>query len=375
MALSKEKQDLFRFVKTKCGYPVRSIPITDEQLCDLFEMCVEDYAEKVQNFIIENQWQSLYGKQISTTDMAFALSVRSMDIATDWSHWFSKEVGLQQDGPWELKKDFITIEPGKQSYIIPAGRTINKVLYMTPSTEQAALFANIAGIDIGFGGGFAQLGGAASAGPMAGYYIMPAYDTMLLSADMNLKQRLLRSDLIYKVTAGPNGTKIIHLLSTPGSKLTFSYATNGASGLLGLAGSQVWYTYYDTIKGDENECLAQNPDTLLTPDQVPLNKMDYNFFNDPTKVIIRQLLTAETKILLGNIRGTNSGKVSIPDAMLELDYQIFLQQGKEEREKVMTDLVERLKRLSPDAQMEKMANMSDNQKRILSNIPLGIYVI
>jgi hypothetical protein len=192
---------------------------------------------------------------------------------------------------------------------------------------------------------------------------------------MNLKQRLLRSDLIYKVTAGPNGTKIIHLLSTPGSKLTFSYATNGASGLLGLAGSQVWYTYYDTIKGDENECLAQNPDTLLTPDQVPLNKMDYSFFNDPTKVIIRQLLTAETKILLGNIRGTNSGKVSIPDAMLELDYQIFLQQGKEEREKVMTDLVERLKRLSPDAQMEKMANISDNQKRVLSNIPLGIYVI
>ena len=375
MTLSQEKQDLFRFVKTKCGYPVRKIPIIDEQLSDLFEMCVGDYAEKVQNFIIENQWQSLYGKQISTTDMAFALSVRTMDTATDWSHWFSKEVGLQQDGPWELKKDFFTIEPGKQSYMIPAGRTINKVLYMTPSTMQAALFANIAGIDIGFGGGFAQLGGAASAGPMAGYYIMPAYDTMLLSADMNLKQRLLRSDLIYKVTGGPNGTRIIHLLSTPGSKLTFSYSTNGASGLLGLAGAQVWYTYYSTDKKNEDNCLAQNPDTLLTPDQVSLNKMDYNFFNDPTKVIIRQLLTAETKILLGNIRGTNSGKVGIPDALLELDYQIFLQQGKEEREKVMTDLTERLKRLSPDAQMEKIANIADNQKRVLSNVPLGLYVI
>jgi hypothetical protein len=375
MSLSQEKQDLFRMVKTKCGFPIRKIPITDEQLCDMFEMCVGDYAEKVQNFIIENQWQSLYGKQISTTDMAFALSVRAMDTATDWSHWFSKEVGLQQDGPWELKKDFFTVEPGKQSYIIPAGRTINKVLFMTPSTMQAALFANIAGIDIGFGGGFAQLGGAASAGPMAGYYIMPAYDTMLLSADMNLKQRLLRSDLIYKVTGGPNGTRIIHLLSTPGSKLTFSYSTNGASGLLGLAGCQVWYTYYSTDKDDENSCLAQNPDTLLTPDQVPLNKMDYDFFNDPTKVIIRQLLTAETKILLGNIRGTNSGKIPIPDAMMELDYQIFLQQGKEEREKVMNDLVARLERLSPNAQMEKMANIADNQKRVLSNIPLGLYVI
>ena len=58
-----------------------------------------------------------------------------------------------------IKKDYVEVEKGKQVYIIPAGREINKVLYTTPPTSQAALFANYAGIDVGFGGGYAQIGG------------------------------------------------------------------------------------------------------------------------------------------------------------------------------------------------------------------------
>lgn len=79
-------------------------------LCDLLEMCVNDYAEKVQNWIIENQWASLYGKNLSSTDMAFALSVRTLDYMKDYSYWFSKEVGLQQRGPWELKKIMLKLK-------------------------------------------------------------------------------------------------------------------------------------------------------------------------------------------------------------------------------------------------------------------------
>ena len=47
-----------------------------------------------------------------------------------------------------------------------------------------------------------------------GYYIAPAFDILLTAADMNLKNRIIRSDLVYKITAGPDGTKLLHLLST-----------------------------------------------------------------------------------------------------------------------------------------------------------------
>lgn len=378
MRIDEEKKDLFKLVRTKLGAPIRIVQLTDDQLCDLLETAVGDYAEKVQNWIIESQWMNLYGKNalMSPNEMAFALSMRTLDMTKDYSYWFSKEVGLQQRGPWELKKDCITIEMGKQNYLIPAGREINKVLYTTPPTSQAALFANYAGIDIGFGGGYAQIGGGqAGYGPIGGFYTMPAYDTMLLAADLNLKNRLLRSDLTYKVTAGPNGTKILHLLSTPGSKLSFGYM-GGVGGGLGLVGCQIWYTYYDVGSGDElDECRKDNQELLISPDQVPLNKMDYSFLNEPTKVIVRQLLVAEAMITLGLIRGYYSGKVSIPEAELQMDYQMLLDIGRQEKEKTMQSLIERLERMSPANIMRTQADLMNSMMEIQNKKPLPLMVI
>jgi hypothetical protein len=39
-------------------------------------MSIEDYAQYVQEWLVEHQWQSLLGQNVDSTDMAFALSVR-----------------------------------------------------------------------------------------------------------------------------------------------------------------------------------------------------------------------------------------------------------------------------------------------------------
>lgn len=374
MRITEEIQRLFKQVRTACGAPIMEVQLEDTMLCDLLEMCIEDYAEKVQNWLIENQWATLYGKNVTNTDMAFALSTRTLDMMKDYSFWFSKQVGLQQNGPWELKKDFITIEKGKQCYMIPAGREINKVMYVTPPATNAALFANYGGLDIGFGGGFAQIGGGAY-GPIGGFYTAPAADVAYLATDLTYKNRLLRSDLVYKVTAGPNGTKILHLLSTPGSRLSFGYMGGVGTGI-GLVGCEVWYTYYDVNTADEaDECRMANPDVIISPDQVPLNKLDYAFFNEPTKVIIRQLLVAKAKETLGIVRGTYSGKVGIPQAELALDYQMLLTQGQQEWQKTMENLEKRLERMSPANMLETQAKIVNQTLEIQKNIPLGIYTI
>jgi hypothetical protein len=307
--------------------------------------------------------------------MAYAMSVRTFDLAQDYSYYFSKEVGLQQRGPWELKKDFIEIEAGKQVYIIPSGREINSVMWMNPPTTQASLFANYAGIDVGFGGGYAQMAGGGVSGPIGGYYVMPAADIAYLATDMTYKQRLLKSDLVYKVTAGPNGTRLLHLLSTPGSTMSFNYAGVNGGGL-GLVGCTVWYTYYDVANSkDADKCRRMNPDVILTPDQVPLDKIDYAYLNEPTKAIIRQLLTAKSKMTLGIVRGTFSGKVSIPQAEMTMDYQMLLSQGEKEWEKTMEKLDQRLERMSPVNIMKTNAELAQNLNEINKYVPLGIYVI
>ena len=381
MALDKETQELFEDVRVKLGIRIRKVELTDDTMCRLLKYAVGDYAQYVQSFVIENNWATLYGKNLTNTDIAFALSVRTLDMAKDYSYYFSKEVGLQNTGPWELKKDFIKLEKGKQVYVIPAGRTINKVLWITPPTTDQALFANYGGFGVSFGGGVVgQMGlGAATAfggisgyGMGAGLWALPAYDVSLMAADLKTKNQLFRSDLVYKVTAGPNGTHLLHLMSTPGSKLTFGA---GGVNMYPLQNCYCWYTYYDTNSGNEEDCMKQNPDVLLTPDQVPLSKMDYSLFNEPTKALIRQLLTGHAAETLSFIRGKFSGNVSMLNNPLTMDYAQFMTYGQRERDNALNSLKERLERLSPYYTMQKQAELVDNSIKTLKGTPLGLYII
>ena len=178
------------------------------------------------------------------------------------------------------------------------------------------------------------------------------------------------------MTAGPDGTHLLHLMSTPGSKLSFGYTGSMGSGI-GLVGCEVWYTYYEAnSQEDIDECMRLNKDdVILTPDQVPLSKIDFAFLNDPTKTVIRQLLVAKAKTTLGLIRGKFSGKVSVPQAEMMMDYQMLIQQGEKEWDKVMENLEKRLERLRPSNVLEEQAKIIEKNMEIQKKTPLGIYVI
>ena len=372
--ITSEIESLFLKIRNALGAPLVEVELTDEQLCSLLDLSIEDYAERVQNWLIENQWATLYGKNVSNIDMAYALSVRTLDMSKDFSYWFSKEAGLQQRGPWELKKDFFKIEEGKQSYLIPAGREINSVMWCNPSTSQAALYANYGGLDtLGFAGGYGQAGGG-SYGPIGGFYIAQSMDIAYMATDLAYKNRLLRGDLTYKVTAGPEGTHIVHLYSTPGSKLTFGNKLT-MNGSLSLIGCEVWYTYYDTTGKDADECRRANDSVILTPDQVPLDKIDYAFLNGPTKTIVRKLFLAKAKQTLALVRGKYSGKVSIMDAEANLAYTMLERQGEKEYDAAIEELNKRLERMTPWSQMKLQAEMMDSMAKILAGKPMKIYTV
>lgn len=387
MAASQaEKDRLFRQVRHQLGSPMRKIELTDENLTTLLELSIEDYAEYVQNWLIDSQWSSFVGQHIDTIDMAFALTTRTLDFETQFTYAYSKQVGLQARGPWELKKDYIEIEAGRQVYEIPAGREVNQVLWLTPSVTNRALFANFGGFDNGIGGGYAQTGfggggagagaGSGGYGGRGGYYIAPAFDVLLTAADMNLKHRLLRSDLVYKLTAGPNGTRLLHLISTPGSKMTFGMGgqTGMAGSSLGIAGCHVWYHYYDT-NGDADACRAANPDIISLPNEVPLTRMDYINLNEPTKILVRQILTARSKITLGRTRGKFGGIVGPPEAERTMDYESLLSEGTEEYKEIFERLKARLELMTTTKLLERKASEAENINKAMKYRPMGFYVI
>ena len=387
MSEQEEKEKIFHEFKTMMGWPKRQVELDEDMMEALLGVSIGDYTEYILNWLIEHQWQSILGKDVDNLDMTFAMTVRDTDYMTKATYAYSKQVGLQTRGPWELKKDYIEIEAGRQVYEIPAGREVNEVLWLTPPTTDAALFANFGGFDMGFGGGFAQMGGNAAAGGgftgmggNGGHYIAPAFDVLLSAQDFNLKNRLLRSDLVYKITAGPEGKKLLHLISTPGSKLSFGgmgagMAVGGGFGptSIGLKGCRVWYHYYDVEPGDLEECRKMNPDIIKMPNEVPLEKLSFEEFNAPTKIFIRQLFVAEAKRALARVWGKFGGIVGPPEAERTMTYESLLSEANEEKKALFERLEQRLDRLSTEKQYERAANEAEHLNRHLKYRPLGFF--
>jgi hypothetical protein len=145
---------------------------------------------------------------------------------------------------------------------------------------------------------------------------------------------------------------------------------------MSLVGCEVWYTYYDTNgDGDGDECRRENPNTILSPDQIPLSKIEYDLLNEPTKTIVRKIFISKAKNALAMVRGKFSGKVSIMDAEAQMDYTMLINQAEKEYQDVMDELTKRLERMSPWEIMKKSAELVDNTSKVLGAKPLKIMAI
>lgn len=375
-----EKKCLVADIKNLLSAGISGIEITEDAWCSLLKLSVQEYVMELEMWLVKNQWSSLAGKDLTKTDICFALTQRSFDYETQFTFAYSKQVGLQARGNFELKKDYIVLEEGRQVYEIPAGREVNEVLWLTPSDIDHALFASMSaggglgvfpyaagvGMNVGYG---TQSGGSYL--ERAAYYIAPAYDVVLRAQDFGLKNRMLKSDLIYKITAGANGTKMLHLYSTPNYGNQIGIRKE-------LYKCKVWYHYYDTedmSAADKNKCLEECKDIIKYPSQIPLPDSDYCDLNSFSKTWVRKYLTALAKEALGRARGKFSGKIPIPDAEGQMDYESLLSEGKEERDKLKEELKEFLDYLSNDKIMERRAAEAESLNKQLSYRPLGIFVI
>ena len=216
----------------------------------------------------------------------------------------------------------------------------------------------------GFGGlggvGFGGVGGLAQVGASGSYFLLPAYDLLLRMQDRNIKNRLIGGELTYRITAGPEGTKLIHLYNTPGGRFDFgSVARNNW---------KVWYWYYDTL--DRDDCLAQNKDIVKLPSDVETQQLLWGDMNRAAQNWARKCLIAYSKEGLARVWGKFSGDLKVPDSEVKLDYQSLLTEAKDEKLKIVEELMQRLERLRPDKLMLRKADEAENLNRALKYRPM-----
>ena len=103
--------------------------------------------------------------------------------------------------------------------------------------------------------------------------------------------------------------------------------------------------------------------------------MDYSYFNAPTKALIRQLLIAHAAETLSLIRGKFSGQVGMINNQLVMDYAQLMTLADKIKDRAMTELKERLQRMTPYETMKKQAELVQSMKEVQKGTPLGIYKI
>jgi hypothetical protein len=350
------RDKLYTRIKHLLGAPLRSIEIEDEQMDSLLALSIEDYAQYVNDWLIESQWTSLYGLNLDEQSLTRAFVTRGLDWQTQYTYAYSKIVGLQSGGDSVLKKDVIELVPGQQIYEIPAGRELNELLWFTRSELDAAFFDPFMGGFGGFGGiGLGGAAGFSQMGTMGNYFVTPAFDILLRMQDINIKRRIISGELTYRVTALPDGKKALHLMNVPGGKFDF--------GNINHHEYKVWYWYYET--NDREDCLSKNPDVVKLPSDIPFDEMKWEELNGPAQTWVRRWFTAYVKETLGRVRGKYQGNLKTPDSELQLEYDTLLTESKDEKSKLVEELTQRLERLRPDKMMERQANEAENLNKSL----------
>lgn len=246
------------------------------------------------------------------------------------------------------------------------------MLWFTPPEMNNLLFdpwafGGIAGGGISGPAGYAQIGNTSGS-----YFLMPAFDMLLRMQEINIQKRIIAGELTYRVTALPDGKKAVHLMNTPGGKFDFGNST--------LMKGRVWYWYYDVGPGDRDKCLKDNPDIIKLPSDVPFDKISWQDLNNPAQVWVRRWFIAYCKETLSKVRGKFSGNLKTPDGDLTMEWQTLATEAKDEKTKLIDELIGaegRLTRLKPEKVMEREALIAENLNKTLKfrAMPRQIYVI
>ena len=368
-----ERSKIYTRIKHLLGAPLRSVELEDEQMDSLMELAIGDYEEYILQWLIDSQWVNLVNLNMTEKSVARALVTRTIDFEQQFAYSYSKIVGLQTVGPWVLKQDYFILSANTQNYEIPAGREVNELLWFSNQPWTAFGLGGVGGFGFGGIGLGASEAGYAQMGYQGSYFMMSGFDYLIRMQESNILNRILGGSLTYRITGLPDGKRNVFLYNTPGGRFNWNNYSL-------YAGKAVWYWYYDVGTDDRADCLKANPDIIKLPTDVPIEDLTWEDLNTPGQQWVRRWFTAYCKETLARVRGKYSGNLKTPDSEITMDYQSLLTESKDEKSKLIEELIGPegwLTRLRPEKVMEREALIAENLNKQMKfrAMPRQIYVI
>ena len=381
-----EQAKIFKRIRTFLGEPVMGVELEDSHLEEAVCMAIEEYSSYINNWVMQNRLGEMLGLP-SEIDFTLKYVSNSLYFEKAYVNAYSEQAGVGVNGTRELKTASINLTAMTQDYVIPADREVNEVLWFTPS------FINLYGLDPFNNNNIAFTEFGASFAGQQMYSVMPVFDTILTAQAAELRNRVRGSEYSYIIKPGPNGTKVLKLFPIPNN----SNHNTGALGIAGGAGTPgtVFYYYYDRVGNYGNPLLSgttanpgftgytseqttagfQGNGLVSGPSDAQLNFISYSQLNSVAQRWVKRFALALAKEMLGlGIRGKFNGTLPIPGAELTLNKDDLINTGRDDQEKLMTELKEQLAELSYDKIMEKRAAIQEAINKNLGFGPMGISV-
>src|SRR3990167_1133679 len=186
------------------------------------------------------------------------------------------------------------------------------------------------------------------------FYVLPVFEDVLRRSMLETAFRVRRSNYSYNVI-GSN----LRIYPIPTTDI------------------QMGRLYVKVQAGAQNPidptALPQD-DTMYGvsgPQNVPLGNIPFSSITQPGRQWIRQYALALCRELLG-INRSKFQSIPIPNAELVLNGETLMTQGREDKEKLATQLKEFLSGLTNAKLMEQQANLAENMMKQLKFVPMPL---
>ena len=356
------------FVKRKLGDDVLSVELTKKQIWACFEEAVLEYSRLINESRIKSELVNVLGTPTGSVDMSTVYMRQTLEYLLRQSEAYSSAAGY--GGSYNLKLGYFDLVAGRQDYdlytdlmsaevsgstlasTLPSGSRgklrVLDVMHFEPLAAQQFLL-NASNITNFLATNFNYESYVNS----TIFYVLPVFEDVLRRGMLEMATRVRRSHYSYQIL---------------GSKLRI-FPIPAVDANVGKMYCKVMPPH-DPLNpsgfGDDSI------NGISGPASVPLDNLPYSTINQPGRQWIRQYTLALAMIRLGIIR-SKMKNMPIPNADLQLDGEEMKSMGKEDKDKLETQIREFLSNLTHQKLLETNANAAENLNKQLryTAMPLG----
>jgi hypothetical protein len=362
-----EADSMVTFVKRKLGDDVLSVELTRKEIWACFEEACCEYSRKIHEMKIQSELANVLGMPTGSNDLTNAYPHQTLEFLMRQASPYSTYAGV--GGNYDATLGYIDLVGGKQDYNIYTDlkeAVSGSVIYQTMPVK-----SQIRVIDVFHFEPLAAQHFLLNASNMTNFlatnfnyesyvnstvfYVLPIFEDVLRRGMLESAFRVRRSHYSYEILGSSLRIYPIPVTDLQVGKLFMKVQAGALDPLNATA-----------LQGQDQSIYG-----VSGPQNVPLGNIPFASITQPGRQWVRQYTLALCRELLGLIRSKFTN-IPIPNADLQLNGESLVSTGREDKERLLTQLKEFLDNLTNAKLMEQQALLAENMQKQLKYVPMPL---